>query len=435
MSLPRLTLLLASKSPARLATLRAAGLNPRVRVSDVDEDRVLAGVRAGAGARVLALATAKARAVSGRVPVGRDRWPEAGGKGGLDGADGAASGDSAAAEGGANAGEARAGEADGREAEPAETIVLGCDSMFEFDGQIVGKPHSRQVARERLSRMAGRSGILHTGHCLIHAGSGLQLGGVSHAVVHVARLTAEEIDAYVASGEPLGVAGSFTVDALGGPFIDRVDGDYHGVVGVSLPLLRSMMAHWDLSITQFWQRPAAGDLSERARRMLEATRRFEPKHGADGFIACSCGKVHWGLNGAGGVLAYRVRERVEILAQLRSARTHNGGTWSIPGGAIEWFETPAEGALREFREETQIGAEELVVEDEYTDEHGDWAYTTLVARCDRAEPVADYESAELRWIGLDEADGLPLHPAFATALPVLRDKVRELTAGDGAAGL
>ena len=418
MSLPKLRLVLASASPARLATLRAAGADPVVEVSGVDEDAVLEAVRGGPAQRVLALATAKARAVAGRIcaePAGADRAAAAQ-------ASGTASCVQAAGDG---------EDADGLA--PAEALVLGCDSMFEFDGQAVGKPHDPGVARERLARMSGRSGVLHTGHCLVHPRSGATLGAVSHAVVHIGELSRQEIDAYVASGEPLHVAGSFTVDGLGGPFVDRVDGDHHGVVGVSLPLLRRMLAHWGMSVTQLWERPADGELGERAAGILRATTRYVPRYGADAFIACSCGGCHWGLNGAGGVLAFRRgRGGVEVLAQLRSARTHTGGTWSVPGGAVEWGESPVDGAVREFAEETQIGAEDLEILGTHADDHGDWAYTTVIARCEGAEPVPDYESAQLTWTALDGLPGgsglasAPLHPGFAAALPALREKIRNL---------
>ena len=146
--------------------------------------------------------------------------------------------------------------------------------------------------------------------------------------------------------------------------------------------------------------PADGELGERAAGILRATTRYVPRYGADAFIACSCGGCHWGLNGAGGVLAFRRgRGGVEVLAQLRSARTHTGGTWSVPGGAVEWGESPVDGAVREFAEETQIGAEDLEILGTHADDHGDWAYTTVIARCEGAEPVPDYE------VGAADLDG------------------------------
>ena len=381
-----MTLALASKSPARLATLRSAGIEPLVQVSEVDEQAVLSEVRGGPSQMVLALATAKARAVA----------------------------------------------EDPRDADGAD-LILGCDSMFEFDGDVVGKPHSPEVARERLRAMSGHSGVLHTGHCLVHPGTFATLSSVSHATVHIAEMSDREIDAYVASGEPLHVAGSFTVDGRGGPFIESVDGDYHGVVGLSLPLLRRMLAVHDLSITQLWTdaEPAAGGLSERGLAFLDETRVFRPRHGADGFILCSCGRRHWGIGGAAGVCAFRVCDgHTQVLLQLRSTWSHGGGTWSIPGGAIEWFESPEEGALREFTEETQIGADRLTITGSHLADHGDWSYTTFVARCDADTiPIADRESLELAWADIDGPEPGELHAAFAASWQKVKELVKQAAAG------
>ena len=438
-----LRLALASKSPARLATLRAAGFDPLVQVSDVDEEALLESVRGGPAQKVLALATAKARAVA----------------------------------------------YDPREVAEAD-FVVGCDSMFEFDGQVVGKPGSPEEARERIARMAGRSGVLHTGHQIVHLESGASLGAVSHAVVHFAPMSDAEVEAYVATGEPLHVAGAFTVDGLGGPFVERVDGDYHGVVGISLPLLRAMLANWGVSITRLWQPPvklagaaahspavesvsaaadgtpsdssidsgAAGVVDASGAAELPAASLGRPKpggkplsnrapsgkplsgklhsgrrrKGADGFILCACGVEHWGLAGAAGILAFRERESIEVLVQLRAEWSHSGGTWSNPGGAIGWSETPLEGALREFEEETAIGAGSLDVVGNIVRDHGDWRYTTFAARCETAEPVPNDESLALEWAPLDDVLesrlDRPVHPAFAEDLPRLAEVIR------GAAG-
>jgi septum formation protein len=201
-------LVLASQSPARLATLAAAGVTPRVVVSDVDEPAVLDAARAGSGGdldpadAVLVLAQAKAEEVSGR----------------LDDAEGEMS-----------------------------ALVLGCDSMLELDGAIIGKPADAAEARRRWRSMRGRAAVLHTGHWLVDArdpedgGTGGTLGASSATTVHFADVDDEEIDAYVATGEPLHVAGAFTIDGLGGPYVDRIEGDHHGVVGLSLPLLRELL--------------------------------------------------------------------------------------------------------------------------------------------------------------------------------------------------
>lgn len=201
-----LTLVLASASPARLATLRSAGVAPRVQVSGVDEDAALIDAESRYGALdpadvALWLARAKAEAV-------------------------------AAAPRPSNS--------------PAD-LVLGCDSVLEIDGSAYGKPGSADEARRRWRSMSGRTGVLHTGHWLVDVrdsadGSGATLGATGSTLVQFARLGPEEIDAYVATGEPLQVAGAFTVDGLGGPYIERIEGDHHNVVGVSLPLVRTLLS-------------------------------------------------------------------------------------------------------------------------------------------------------------------------------------------------
>lgn len=209
-------LLLASASPARRATLRAAGIEPVVAVSDVDEHDVLADAAATAGPlspadAVLVLARAKAQDVTVKLA----QHPHA-----------------------------------------RDLVVLGCDSMLEFDGEVLGKPADATDAVARWRAMRGRSGVLHTGHWLIDArpgdGTGAALGETASTTVWFADASDEEIDAYVATEEPLRVAGAFTVDGLGGPFVERIDGDYHTVVGLSLPLLRRLLAALGVPITSLW---------------------------------------------------------------------------------------------------------------------------------------------------------------------------------------
>ena len=210
-------LVLASASPARLSTLRAAGIEPRVIVSGVDEQGLLADL-------------VRTAAKTG----GGDPTPE----------------EEALLL-------ARAKAEDVCRSDAVDALVLGCDSVLEFDGQSLGKPRTPEIARDRWRAMRGRDGILHTGHWLIDARDGgvvdfPTVGATSSAVIHFARLRDAEIDAYVATGEPLQVAGGFTVDGLGGPFIESIEGDYHGVVGLSLPMFRGLLERIGVSIPELW---------------------------------------------------------------------------------------------------------------------------------------------------------------------------------------
>jgi len=135
-----------------------------------------------------------------------------------------------------------------------EALVLGCDSMLELDGEALGKPGDAPTARERWHAMRGRVGVLHTGHWLIDARAQVAAatGRTASTTVHFADLSDEEIDAYVATGEPLNVAGAFTVDGIGGPFVERIEGDHHNVVGVSLPVLRHLLGELAVPIQDLW---------------------------------------------------------------------------------------------------------------------------------------------------------------------------------------
>lgn len=186
-------LILASASPARLALLRAAGFDPEVVVSGIDETGRTPGE----------LALAKAEAVAESV-IG-------------------------------------------------DAVVIGCDSMLELDGELLGKPSSPDEARRRWQDQRGRSAVLQTGHALIDVDTGRQRAEVATTVVHFATITDAEIDAYVATGEPLGVAGAFTIDGRGGLFVERIEGDHSNVIGLSLPLLRTMLADMDIDVTRMWR--------------------------------------------------------------------------------------------------------------------------------------------------------------------------------------
>ena len=133
-------------------------------------------------------------------------------------------------------------------------MIIGCDSLLELDGAGYGKPSGAAEAMLRWRRMSGRTAVLHTGHHVILQQSGRATVSAATAAttVHFAKLDQTEIEAYVATGEPLKVAGAFTIDGLGGAFVSRIEGDHHNVVGISLPLLRTMLADLDISWTALW---------------------------------------------------------------------------------------------------------------------------------------------------------------------------------------
>ncbi len=205
-------LYLASTSPARLKTLRAAGVEPVLLSPGVDEEAVAAaaGPLDGPGL-VSLLARAKAEAVVGTL---------------VDGA-------------------------------PVDGVILGGDSAFELDGQLYGKPHRPEVARERWLVQRGRTGLLHSGHWLIDHRGGSVGGGVgavsTAAVTFASDISDAEVDAYIATGEPLSVAGAFTIDSLGAAFITSVEGDPHAVVGLSVSTVRSLLGRFGIPWNSLWR--------------------------------------------------------------------------------------------------------------------------------------------------------------------------------------
>ena len=198
-----LPLVLASASPARLQTLRNAGVEPLVIVSGVDESQ-LDGLPPAELA--LQLAELKCATVAARDDL------------------------------------------------PSGALVLGCDSVLELDGAALGKPDDTDDATRRWLAMRGRSGVLHTGHCLCDTATERVAAATASTTVHFADVSDEEVAAYVATGEPLAVAGAFTVDGLGGAFVTGIEGDHHNVVGVSLPLVRDLAGELGHSWTDLWTR-------------------------------------------------------------------------------------------------------------------------------------------------------------------------------------
>ena len=134
-----------------------------------------------------------------------------------------------------------------------ESFILGCDSALEFESEILGKPLQPEVAIERWAKMSGKHGWLHSGHHLINASSKEGFTQVSATKVYFASLTPAQIERYVATGEPLQVAGAFTIDGLGGAFVERIEGDYHTVVGLSLVVLRNLVSKLGFEYQGLWR--------------------------------------------------------------------------------------------------------------------------------------------------------------------------------------
>lgn len=555
MSIP---LILASQSPSRRNVLEAAGISPVIRVSRVDEPAVVAHAAEVRGVaqsdltceeRVSLLAKAKAKAVYRAYRAVADTAAAASGEQvtaypmkavGADAQDGKGlsrrdtfsdkSGSGSQAWG-ANAFGGRNSTATRDfssytvpvNVEPIERaqrsdpgfagsdigpFIIGCDSMFLFDGVAFGKPHTPQVARERLRAMRGKSGELWTGHSLVDFASGRALSGASFAKVTFSDYSDDDIEAYVASGEPLEVAGCFTLEGLGGAFIEGVDGDPSGVLGLSLPLLRRMVVEMGARWSDLWNvglgaaavgRMASGsatasgqadsgnsgartgnvepdgsdasdgsdgsgisdiygdsdsadsgrpgdpaDVSGAAEPGLSAqydpTSVVPPKNNirqpGDGWVDCVCGRRHWGLNGAAGVLLARRNaesgEITHIVMQHRAAWSAEGGTWGVPGGALATGENPIEGALRESCEEAGIDPDDIEVVGTYREDHGPWAYTTVLAfekPGHRVEPsVGDDESIEIEWVPVGQVSNLKLLTAFRSDWPRFAKRLKQLSA-------
>ncbi|WP_448758631.1 Maf family protein [Actinomyces sp.] len=218
-------LVLASQSPARRRILQEAGITPIVKVSQVDEDSILDRIPSASPAeKVCALAEAKGRAVASAICAGKLSLDEA-------------------------------------SLPEGECVLVACDSMLEAGGELLGKPHDPQVALARVKALSKAHTTLWSGHYLAHMRwdkDGWKILNEdtrpSSTDIHFGSINDEEAEAYVASGEPLEVAGSFTIDGLGGAFIEAIEGDHHNVIGISLPLIRTMMADMGLQWVSLWDR-------------------------------------------------------------------------------------------------------------------------------------------------------------------------------------
>ena len=414
MSIP---LILASQSRPRRDVLFSAGICPTIRVSHVDEPAALEREAAALGVtvndlsveqRVMILATAKAEAVHQAYRNIADTAAHARGERvvgfplrAADDRDASSAGTAARTDSAQSADETKTRDFSGiaipTVAEPiadfvdgrpsltrskAGPLILGCDSMFLLD-----------------------------------------------------------IERYIATGEPLEVAGSFTLEGFGGAFIDSIEGDPHGIIGLSLPLARRLAAQLGVEWTDLWN-VTRSDLAPDAEYDAKtgAAKPLPPKENVhqpgDGWVDCACGRKHWGTNGASGVLLARRSETTgevtHVVMQHRAVWSAEGGTWGIPGGATADGESPIEGALRESYEEANITPEDIDVVGSYCEDHGPWSYTTVFAfekPGHRVEPKAnDDESMEIEWVPVDDVPNRKLLTAMRTDWPNFAARLRALAA-------
>ncbi len=438
-------LILASSSPSRRRLLVQAGIDPIIRPSKVDEPAVLAERARKLGCRlddldvrerVSVLAEAKASAVQATLDAVKDA--ERRSRGDLvtfrplsQDDSGASSRDSMSQVIGAWGGMIGAGRG---------PLLLGCDSLFSMDGAVMGKPHKPERAMERLMAMRGQTGILVTGHCLIDLATGRKVRAVSSAQVTFGDYDWDSMQAYVATGEPLEVAGSFTLEGLGSAFIQGIEGDPSGVMGLSMPTLRALAQELGVSWPDLWAERVMPKRQQTARSTRGPEGMVAPVENVhqpgDGWVDCACGKRHWGLNGAAGVLLARrdayTGVPVSVLLQHRARWSAEGGTWGVPGGAISDGENPLEGGLRESYEEANIRPEDIQVVGSYLEDHGPWGYTTILAferPGHQVDPrMNDDESIALEWVGLDKVADLPLLKAFGQDWPHFRQRLEVLAA-------
>ena len=452
-------LILASQSVPRRNLLYQAGICPTIRISHVDEPAALEAGASRSGVavddlgieqRVLILAHAKAAAVAEVCRQVAEVAAAATGERVIGYPLQAAQTD----EGGRPSVSTQTRDFSGRffatrreplhagDTKPAiGPIILGCDSMFLFDGECYGKPHSVEHARQRLRRMRNHAGELWTGHCVIDIASGRVQRAASHATVRFGDFSDRDIERYIATREPLEVAGSFTLEGFGGAFVEGVEGDPHGVIGLSLPLLRRLVTAFGVQWPDLWN-VVRGEREPGGKE--QPPLKYEPPkenvhQPGDGWVACACGRRHWGTNGAAGILLARRGGTdghvTHVVMQHRALWSAEGGTWGLPGGAIADGETALEGSLRESFEEANITPQDIQVAGSYREDHGPWSYTTVFAfekPGHRVDPRPnDDESMEITWMPIDEVPKLQLLNALHNDCPGFRTRLDSLAQNAG----
>lgn len=415
MSIP---VILASTSPSRQRLLRNAGIRPIICPSYVDEDATLQRFAdqmhttlndIPAESRVLVLSGAKAKAVHERLIQDEQAISEA-------------TGTQITVHTNAQSNRIR------KETTPIQQVIkesqgyrhyehgpliIGSDSLFEIDGHIYGKPHTIEAATQRLKRMRNQHGTLWTGHTIIDMATGKTLRAIESAIVNFDDFNDNDIEQYIKTREPLEVAGSFTLDGIGGAFIKSIDGDPHCVIGLSINRVRTMVQDLDINWTDLWNNTTATS------NYIANNTNEHPYQPGDQWIDCTCGHKHWGINGAAGMLIARRDTNgniSDILLQRRAEWTAEGGTWGIPGGALATGENAFEGAMRESLEEANITANDIYIVGSYVEDHGKWSYTTVFAfekQDHQLDPKAnDDESLSIEWVPFEKVKELPLLSYF-----------------------
>ncbi|KFJ05524.1 Maf-like protein [Bifidobacterium tsurumiense] len=463
------SIILASQSMSRRNVLYSAGISPTIRVSHVDEPEVLRSTALERGVaeeqlsiedRVMILAQAKAQAVFDAYRSVMNTAASAQGDHitafPLESQEAADSTAQPVAEDAENIDTTTRDfsaievptsvqpltdvqhNSAGLKSQKVGPLIIGCDSMFLIDGEVQGKPHIPEVAVERLRRMRGNSGELWTGHCVIDLATGKSVQGSSHAVVKFGQYSDRDIERYVATGEPLEVAGNFTLEGLGGAFVDGIEGgsawrDGHKFAAIAhfgRPTWRGLDGCLECA--------SRSDHGKRAGAIGQGIRSASGKRDAAWrWMGAVC---LWapalGSEWCRWVLLARTDEHsgevTHVVMQHRAMWSAEGGTWGIPGGAIADGENAIEGALRESSEEAGIDPEDIEVVGTYCEDHGPWRYTTVFALekpGHKVHPQAnDDESMEVAWIPLQEVPHRKLLTAMRTDWSRFAQRLNDLAA-------